>query len=144
MSIAICLQRFSDRWNHERQSRVSSFESITKPSQRLKSSEAMPHEVTLLSIVIFSQDIEERVSPRALYLFFVTFRINQTQIAKLWDMGYDPTKGISSREPSGFWNGGVTFRADHDPTRETSRQHRLPTTHTLDHLPQCKAIANRV
>jgi hypothetical protein len=87
MQIAICLQYFSNRWNHERQSRVALFESIINRSQRLKSSGAMPHEVKLLTIVIFSQDIEERVSPRPLYLFFVTFPINQTQIAKLWEMG---------------------------------------------------------
>jgi hypothetical protein len=53
-------------------------------------------------MVILSQDIEERVSPRALSPFFVTFPINQTQIAKLWDMAYDSTKGISGIEPSGF------------------------------------------
>jgi hypothetical protein len=68
----------------------------------------------------------------------------QTQIAKLCDIGYDPTKGISGIELSGFWNGWRTFCASRDPTRETCPQHRLPTTHTVDDLPQCGAIANRV
>jgi hypothetical protein len=91
--------------------------------------------VKLLGIVIFSQDMEERLSPRALHLFFVTLPMNQTQIAKLRDMGYGSTKAINRRGPSGLWNGLATFRAEHDPTGETYPQHRLPTTDTLDDLP---------
>jgi hypothetical protein len=110
----------------------------------LEQSEAILHELKSLSVLTFSEDIQDRISPGPLYFFIITLQRNRDQISNFWNMGSDPTKKVSGREPSSFWNGRTVFCAYHDPLRKTCPQHCLPTIHTVHDLPQCGAIANRI